>query len=349
MLSLSLQPNEFDAAFIPANVASDANIRRAGPSRYTLFMRLVAGDVGGTKTLLCCVEADGTFVKTIRYDSTAWPAFDDLLRDFFAEGIPGPIDAACFAVAGPVLNKRADVTNVGWIMEESALAAAFGFARVSLINDFYAIGLGVPMLQPSDLLSLQQGIRDRNAPIAILGAGTGLGEALVVNIGGTHHVIPGEGGHADFSPQDDEQVRLLLHLQKIYGHVSSERVVSGMGLVNIFTFLGGEEISAADIGERASAGDPLAMHTFRIFVDAYGAEAGDVGIRTLARGGVYLAGGIAAKNIPWFTDGAFVDAFNRKGRFTDVMRTIPVDLIVNEQVGLLGAVEGARRTMNDER
>ena len=315
---------------------------------YTLSMRLVAGDIGGTKTLLCCVETDGTFIKKARYDSTAWLAFDDLLREFLAEGIPGPVDAACFAVAGPVLDSRAAVTNVGWIIEKSALAAAFGLARVSLINDFYAIGLGVPLLEPSDLLSLQEGQRDRTAPIAILGAGTGLGEALVVNIGGTHHVIPGEGGHADFSPQDEEQVRLLLHLQKQYGHVSTERVVSGIGLVNIFTFLGGDEISGAEIGERANAGDPMAMHAFRIFVDAYGAEAGDVGIQTLARGGVYLAGGIAAKNIPWFTDGAFVEAFNRKGRFADVMRTIPVDLIVNEEVGLLGALERARRSVKGE-
>jgi glucokinase len=311
-------------------------------------MRLLAGDVGGTKTLLRCVEADGTVVRTERYESGTWPTFDALLRQFLAGDIPGlnehPIVSACFAVAGPVLGGRAEVTNVGWVMEEKALAAAFPIGRVSLINDFYAIGLGVPLLQSGDLLSLQQGQRDRTAPMAILGAGTGLGEALVVNIGGAYHVIPGEGGHADFSPQDEEQARLFLHLQKQYGgHVSSERVISGMGLVNIFTFLGGEEIDAAEIAERADSGDPTAVRAFAMFVDAYGAEAGDVALRTLARGGVYLAGGIAAKNTRWFTDGAFVDAFTRKGRFSDVMRTIPVDLILNEQVGLIGAVDRARR------
>jgi glucokinase len=311
-------------------------------------MRLLAGDVGGTKTLLRCVEADGTVVRTERYESGTWPTFDALLRQFLAEGIPDleqhPIDSACFAVAGPVLGGRAEVTNVGWVMEEKELANAFGIDRVSLINDFYAIGLGVPLLEPGDLLSLQHGQRDRTAPMAILGAGTGLGEALVVNIGGTYHVIPGEGGHADFSPQDEEQARLFLHLQKQYGgHVSSERVISGMGLVNIFTFLGGDEIEAAEIAERADAGDPTAVRAFAMFVDAYGAEAGDVALRTLARGGVYLAGGIAAKNTRWFTDGAFVDAFTRKGRFSDVMRTVPVDLILNEQAGLIGAVDRARR------
>ena len=318
-------------------------------ARYTPGVRLLAGDVGGTKTLLRCVEADGSVLKTERYDSGAWATFDDLLEAFLTDGVPGPIDSACFAVAGPVLQRRAEVTNVGWVMEEAALARAFSIARVSLINDFYAVGVGVPLLEPGDLLARNHGQRDHHAPIAILGAGTGLGEALVVNIGGAYHVIPGEGGHADFSPQDEEQARLFLHLQRRYGHVSSERVISGMGLVNIFTFLGGEEIDAAEIASRAGAGDALAARAFAMFVDAYGAEAGDVALRTLARGGVYLAGGIAAKNIRWFTDGAFVDAFTRKGRFTEVVRGIPVDLILNEQVGLIGAVEWARRTANDER
>lgn len=306
-------------------------------------MRLLAGDIGGTKTLLRCVEADGSILKTERYDSGAWATFDDLLEAFLTDGVTSPIDSACFAVAGPVLQQRAEVTNVGWVMEEAALARAFSIASVSLINDFYAIGVGVPLLEPQDLLSLQPGQRDPTAPMAILGAGTGLGEALVVNIGGAYHVIPGEGGHADFSPQDEEQARLFLHLQRRYGHVSSERVISGMGLVNIFTFLGGQEIDAAEIASRADDGDALAVRAFAMFVDAYGAEAGDVALRTLARGGVYLAGGIAAKNVRWFTGGGFVDAFTRKGRFTDVVRGIPVDLILNEQVGLIGAVEWARR------
>jgi glucokinase len=310
---------------------------------------LLAGDVGGTKTLLRCVEADGTVSRSERFESTAWRTFDELLRAFLAEGTSDPIDAACFAVAGPVLGGRAEVTNVGWVMEQQALADAFSIPRVALINDFYAVGLGVPLLAAGDVLNLQPGQRDRSAPIAILGAGTGLGEALVINIGGVHHVIPGEGGHADFSPQDEEQARLFLDLQREYGHVSSERVVSGMGLVNIHAFLGGDEVSAAEIGHRANAGEKLASRTFAIFVDAYGAEAGDLAIRTLSRGGVYLAGGIAAKNIRWFTDGAFIAAFTRKGRFSDVLRSIPVDLILNEEVGLIGAVEGARRAALESR
>ncbi|HEV7767540.1 MAG TPA: glucokinase [Thermoanaerobaculia bacterium] len=306
-------------------------------------MRLLAGDVGGTKTLLRCVEPDGAISRELRYDSTASPTFDDVLREFLAEGIPGPIDAACFAVAGPVIDAHAEVTNVGWRIDEASLERAFSIGRVSLINDFYAVGLGVPLLGADDVLSLQPGDHDRTAPIAILGAGTGLGEALVVNFGGEYQVLPGEGGHAEFAPQDEEQTKLFLYLHRIHGHVSWERVISGLGLVNIFTFLTGETLDAAEIGTRANAGDPVAAHAFAIFVDAYGAEAGNMALRTLARGGVYLAGGIAAKNISWFTDGRFLDAFCRKGRFGHVMKTIPVDLILNEKVGLIGAEEGARR------
>ncbi|MDP9193509.1 MAG: glucokinase [Acidobacteriota bacterium] len=314
-------------------------------------MTLLAGDIGGTKTLLRCTNADGTVVYEERYDSLAWPSFDDLLRSFLGGlGEPVAIDASCFAVAGAVLDGRVEVTNVGWVLEAAALARSFPIGRVLLINDFYAVGLGVPLLGPGgDVMSLQEGQRDRGAPIAIVGAGTGLGEAVLVNVGGVYHVVPGEGGHADFAPQDEEQVGLFLHLHRQYGHVSSERVISGLGLVNIFTYLGGDDVTAAEIAERADEGDALAARAVAIFVDAYGAEAGDLALRTLARGGVYLAGGVTAKNVRWFTDGAFMTAFTRKGRFSDVMQTIPVDLIMNEQVGLLGAVEGARRTMNDER
>jgi glucokinase len=296
-------------------------------------MRLLAGDIGGTKTLLRAVEGDATLHEA-RFESGDYPTFDAMLTEFLAS-VTGPIHAACFAVAGPVLNGAAEVTNVGWRLDERA----FAIPRVKLINDFYAVALGVPLLGPGDLVSLQAGTRDRTAPMAILGAGTGLGEALIVH----GQVVATEGGHADFAPQDEEQTRLFLALHERYGHVSWERVVSGMGLVNIFTFLGGQELDAAEIAELADAGDPRAIHAFEIFVDAYGAEAGNLALHVLARGGVFLAGGIAAKNVPRFTDGRFVESFTRKGRFRALMESIPVDLIVNEEVGLIGALEGARR------
>ncbi len=307
-------------------------------------MRLIAGDVGGTKTLLRCVEPDGRISHEERYMSAAYATFEALL----AESTPhlaGPVDAACFAVAGPVHGGQAEVTNIGWTIEAEALAHTFSIGRVALVNDFHAVALGVPLLGEGDLLSLQAGARDRRAPMAILGAGTGLGEAFVI----AGEVVASEGGHADFAPQDDEQSRLFLSLHQRYGHVSWERLVSGMGLVNIFTFLGGEEIDAAEIAELADGGDARAIRAFEIFVDTYGAEAGNMALRVLARGGVYLAGGIAAKNVPRFTDGRFVEAFLRKGRFRALMEEIPVDLIVNEKVGLIGAMEGARRVGDEGR
>ena len=306
-------------------------------------MRLLAGDVGGTKTLLRCVEESGRVALEARYDSADYASFEDLLVEFMSR-VEGGVDAACFAVAGPVYTGRAEITNLGWSIEESVLQSTFNVPHVSLINDFFAVALGVPKLGASDLLSIHAGRRDRSAPIAILGAGTGLGEAILTFHEGVHHVIATEGGHQDFAPQDEEQARLFVHLHRKYGHVSWERLVSGMGLENIYAFLSGSELAPEAIAEQASRGDAHALETVRIFVDLYGAEAGNMALRVLARGGVYLAGGIAAKNQEWFTDGRFVEAFLRKGRFRSLMESMPVDLILNEEVGLVGAVEGARRT-----
>lgn len=303
--------------------------------------RIIAGDVGGTKTLLRCIEGPGDVAVEKRFDSAHYRTFEDLLREF-VQICPGEVDAACFAVAGPVFESRAEVTNLKWRIESATLTATFGIRRVALINDFYAIALGVPLLVEQDLLSLQQGTRDRSAPIGILGAGTGLGEAMVA----FHHdewvVISSEGGHADFAPQDDEQMRLLAALQKKYGHVSWERVISGMGLSNIYAFLTGRTEEPARIAEMAVRGEPDAVRTFRIFVDVYGSEAGNMALRVLARGGIFLAGGVAAKNRGFFTDGRFIDAFRRKGRFSELLHDIPVDLIINEHVGLIGAAAMAR-------
>jgi glucokinase len=193
-------------------------------------------------------------------------------------------------------------------------------------------------------------VRVEHAPIAILGAGTGLGEANLFHDGRQWCVIPSEGGHADFAPQDEEQTRLLLALQKKNGHVSWERLISGMGLVNIHNFLTGSdepyhETIPMRIAVAAEGGDSVAIRAFRIFVDIYGAEAGNMALRTLARGGVFLAGGIAGKNVSHFTDGRFVEAFKRKGRFSELMAGIPVDLITNESVGLIGASEMARQLL----
>ncbi len=273
-----------------------------------------------------------------------------MLADFLPRA-RGPIATACFAVAGPVLGDKAEVTNLTWKMDAQALAAKFSIGKVALINDFYAVALGVPLLAPTDLLSLNKGSRVEHAPMAILGAGTGLGEANLYHDGREWSVIPGEGGHGDFAAQDEEQTRLLLALQKKYGHVSWERLLSGAGLVNIHNFVSGldqpyDETVPMKIAAAAEAGDAAAIHTFEVFVDIYGAEAGNMALRTLARGGVFLAGGIAGKNIRYFTDGHFVAAFQRKGRFRELLTGIPVDLITNANVGVIGAGEMARRLLN---
>lgn len=304
-------------------------------------MRIVAGDLGGTKTLLRCVEADGALSAEERFESQEYKSFDDVLRAFL-ERCPGPIDAACFAVAGPVFAGRAELTNLGWELRAVELGKVFGIDHVVLINDFYAVALGVPQLADDDLLSLQKGSRDRTAPIAILGAGTGLGQAVVIANASGWSVIASEGGHADFAPQDEEQARLMLHIVAQHGHASWERVVSGMGLSTIHELFAGTALEPEQIAELAAAGDPAAVHTFTLFVDVYGAEAGNMALRSLARGGVFLAGGIAAKNAERFTEGHFLEAFARKGRFRELMTTFPVDIILNEKVGLIGAVAAAK-------
>jgi len=309
-------------------------------------VRVVAGDIGGTKTLLRIIDFTSNppaVVAEQRFESGRFSSFDAMLG-VFLEHAPRPINAACFAVAGPVLDERAEVTNLHWTMESAALARAFNIPRVSLINDFYAVALGVPLLGDHDLLSINKGSRVTGAPIGILGAGTGLGEAMVTFSGGAWHVLASEAGHADFGPQDELQSKLFLSLLERYGHVSWERVLSGMGLVNIFTFLGGApNANGADIAKLETEGDPIATQAFDTFVDVYGAEAGNVALRVLARGGVFLAGGIAGKHVARFTDGRFMKAFLRKGRFGDLLAEMPVDLITNEKVGLIGAAENARR------
>ena len=314
-------------------------------------MKIVAGDIGGTKVLLQFVDASQTGRTVLaeqRYESHSYATFDDLLGAFVKEHVAGPVDAACFAVAGPVFADRAEVTNLSWKMDAMALAKKFSIGRVSLINDFYAVALGVPILATTDLLILNAGTRVPFAPIAILGAGTGLGEANLVHDGVKWDVVPSEGGHADFAPQDEEQTRLFLALHAKYGHVSWERLLSGAGLVNIHNFVSGEEkpydeALPMEIAKALAGGDSVAAKTFAIFVDIYGAEAGNMALRLLARGGVYLAGGVAAKNVDQFTDGRFINAFLRKGRFQHILAAMPVNLITNPKVGLLGAAEMAVR------
>lgn len=311
-------------------------------------MRVIAGDVGGTKTLLQCVALDGegriTLAET-RYATGEHGSFSEIL-DRFHKQVPGPIDAACLAIAGPVEGDRGELTNLEWFLSAKALCDQLQAKQLSLINDFHAVALGVPALAPTDLLSLQRGERRASEPIAILGAGTGLGQAAVIPLRDHWHVIASEGGHADFAPQDERQTGLFLALHEKFGHVSWERVLSGAGLLNIHNFLAGADRPYDDdippeIAKAAKSGDAIAREAMEVFVDIYGAEAGNTALRVLARGGVFLAGGIVTKNAEYFQDGRFITSFRRKGRFDDLLQTIPVDIVMNPKVGLMGALEMA--------
>jgi glucokinase len=290
------------------------------------------------------VENDGRPIVEARYDSTAYATFDELLFHFTAR-LDTPPDAACFAVAGPVHAGEANVTNVGWHLAERELERAHSIRAVTLVNDFYAVAFAVPFIAANDRLRLNEAAAEPGAPIAVLGAGTGLGQAFVVFHDGIPQVLSSEGGHGDFAPQDAEQARLFLALHERFGHVSWERLLSGSGLSDIYAFLGGEPTDAPEIAEIADRGDARAIRAFEIFVDIYGAEAGNMALRLLARGGVCIAGGIAAKNASRFTDGRFRRAYLRKGRFEELVASIPADLILNEEAGLIGAIELARLRM----
>jgi glucokinase len=316
-------------------------------------MRILAGDVGGTKTLLRMLDEKGSTLREQRFESREFGTFDEVVDAFLANEKVG---SACFAVAGPVRNGEADVTNLTWMMRERDLASRFDIARVRLVNDFYAVARGVPLLGDDDLVMINRGKRDTAKPIAILGAGTGLGEAIVLPDGDDcFRVIASEGGHGDFAPTNDEQIALLKFLSERHEHVSYERVVSGIGLAGIYEFilsLNGNSLPEIEdvpayVSSQATAGDELAKRAFDIFVDAYAAEAANLALKVLAQGGVYLAGGIAAKNLDHFTDGRFLRSFRHKGRFADLVMEFPVAVITEPRVGLRGAaaiaLEQARR------
>jgi glucokinase len=328
---------------------------------------VLAGDIGGTKTLLqLAAVRDGVFhpLYERRFDSAAHDDFSSLVREFMraAELLPAaarPVDAACFGVAGPIHGKSAKITNLSWTIDAGELASEFGIANVSLINDFTAVGCGIEALHEDDLTSLQEGVPELHGTRAVLGAGTGLGEGVLVWQGDHYQALPSEGGHVDFAPADEDQDGLLRYLRPIFGHVSYERILSGDGLVKIFEYLTGSGLQAASaplrqamlekdpaaaISEFALDGrDAAADRALDMFVAIYGAQAGNLALTTLARGGVYVAGGIAPKIMVKLKSGGFVRAFNAKGRFSALMQSIPLRVVMNPKVGLLGAALVASR------
>jgi glucokinase len=319
---------------------------------------LLAADVGGTKTAIALAAA-GTPPRIIAQDifpSQQYRRLEDIIAEFLGgAGVSGlSVAGACFAVAGPVAGNAATLTNLGWHVEAEAVAREFGVARVRFINDFAAAGRGIEHLGPDDIETLQSGRPQLRGARLIIGAGTGLGTGIITWHDSGYAVHPSEGGHADFAPVDETQDRLLDYLRGEFGHVSYERVVSGPGIEYIFNFLqaSGEaasrqlreatqkqEDSAGLIAEYAATRrDPVAVRALDIFVSAYGAYAGNMALAVLPRGGVFLAGGIAPKILPKLKEGGFMRAFTDKGRFSGLLSSMPVHVIMDPQLGLYGAL-----------
>lgn len=301
---------------------------------------ILGGDLGGTKTLLALAERLGgglRIVRQQRYASADYPSFDDLLADFLV-GAPS-ITSACFGLAGPTDGRTAQLTYLPWRLSGLALRRRFGIGRVVLINDFAATAHGLALVDPTQIVTLHAGQPILNAPRVIVGAGTGLGVAGLVWAGKRYRIIPGEGGHLGFSPQTPEQGDLWRWLLDMKGRVTTEDVVSGPGLARIYAFLGGQPLTPAAIGQAAlAATDPLAGRALQLWLSCYGAFAGDLALHWLARGGVYLAGGIAAKLMPRGDIGPFVAAFLAKREHGPLVATMPVQLVVDENIALLGAL-----------
>lgn len=318
---------------------------------------LLAADIGGTKTLLQVSTDNGEVLAEQRFASKDFAGFSELLAGFL-NSLPKdylPITSACFAVAGPVTGRTASVTNLPWRIDADALCELLPLKQVTLINDFAAVGEGIACLTEDDLLILQAGRPEPDAPRAVIGAGTGLGQAYMTPQQDGWRVWATEGGHTDFAPTDALQQQLLDYLLQQYVHVSYERLVSGMGLENIYQFLAGlhdlpvnvdmHADRAAQISELARLGDPLAQQTMRLFIEIYGAQAGNLALTVMPRAGLYLAGGIAMKNQSMFEDGSFMQAFLAKGRMQPLLENIPVYLIRSADTGLRGAALLARKAL----
>lgn len=320
----------------------------------------LAGDIGGTKTLLGLFtweEESIVFVEKKRFPSQAYLKLADIIDEFLdACDCTVSNDGACFGIAGPCSGGICTTRNLPWVVDAGEIKDRFGFKQVSLINDFEAMVHGILELPAKDFEVLNPGSRDLCGNIAVLGAGTGLGEAFGIydSALGRYRVYASEGGHASFSPSNDEEIAILQFLKQQYRHVSFERVLSGNGLVNIYRYLlstGDYDLSGAFNEEMGDTEDPAATiskfgltgqlaicgKALDIFMSIYGCEAGNLALKILPTGGVYLTGGIAVKLQKKLMDGLFMKSFLSKGRSEAVLRNIPVQMVGNPEVGLLGA------------
>ena len=343
---------------------------------------IIAGDIGGTKTHLALLDWEKDRVDPIRlesFHSADYTSLDDMLTEFLAPpAAPGSIDdvetgkqshaaeveqrpsdktqkidAACFGIAGPVIQNRCQTTNLPWVVDGATLAKQFDIPTVRLLNDLEAMAYGILLLRPDEVEILNAGTPPaQNQALALIAAGTGLGESILFWNGSRYQPMPSEGGHADFAPNNDDEIELLRHLRSHYLHVSYERVLSGSGLHAIYDYVRDSKKNEPTwLAEQIKAGDPaaaiaeaglkgqadIAKQALDLFASIYGAEAGNLALKGMTLNGVYVGGGIAPKLLVKLKDGTFMKAFTNKGRYKRLMTSIPVKIVMNQKTALLGA------------
>jgi len=330
---------------------------------------VLAGDVGGTKVHLALYDFEGGKLRCVRaekFPAREFATLDAVVNKFLADnvGAKREIISACFGLPGPVRGFRVKLTNLSWSIDAHDLSRSLAIEHVFLINDLEANAYGIPEVSADKICTLHGAHLASVGHRGLMSAGTGLGEALLIWDGKHHRPLPSEGGHCDFAPRTDREVALLQYLRRtIGGHISFERVVSGLGIKNIYAYLRevekleepewlrarfAVEDPNAVIGQCAEDGSsPICFETMQIFASAYGAEAGNLALKVLAMGGIYLGGGIVPKILKTLQNGAFIEAFLDKGRLSPVLQSIPVRIILDDTCALLGAASYAEAQAAD--
>ncbi len=317
---------------------------------------ILAGDIGGTKCNMGLFELrDGKLsaVRRDRFSSHSHASLEDVISKFLQGNAQG-IQAAAFAIAGPVVHNHVQVTNLPWVVDAAALSQTFSIPHVRLLNDLEGTAYSLRILPASDFVTLREGVADPEGNQGLLAAGTGLGEALLVWDGHQHIASSSEGGHCDLAPRNTREIELLQFLRQRMEIVSVEAILSGRGFRELHTFLnpgllhpGFDDPSvdwAPEITRQALAGScPVCLQAVQFWMEIYGSEAGNLALKILARGGIFVAGGIATKTLPILRDGRFVQAFDRKEKMEKLLSTIPIRVVTNQEAPLLGAAWVASR------
>lgn len=314
----------------------------------------LVGDVGGTNARLALCDIDtGAISETLVYSAVDNPSLEGVIQKYFAEHKDITIKNACIAIACPITGDHVAMTNNPWEFSIKEMKANLGLERLEVINDFTGQSMAIPMLKPEDYVRVGGGEPDKTKPIAVYGAGTGLGVAHLFNFKDHWFSVPGEGGHVDFAPNSAEEDDILSVLREELGHVSCERLLSGMGLVNIYKAIVisdnrvPEDLEPKDVTERALREDPdtdcyRALNLFCVMMGRFG---GDLALNIGAFGGVYIAGGIVPRFLDFFTGSGFRVAFEDKGRFKNYLSQVPVYIVTQPFCGLIGAGAYLRQEM----